>query len=286
MALVNSKCIVDDAQKKGYAVPAINTNGGNYSIIRAICESAEELRSPAILMIAQPNTEYYGIEYFGMVGKYFAEKVSVPVAIHLDHSRSFDLVLKSIKCGFTSVMIDYSRYELEENITTTLKVTDVAHPFDVSVEAEIGRILKGDQQAEEKTAKENLASVKDVQKFTSRVPVDMLAVSIGNAHGFYKGKPHIRTDLLQKIRDATEVPLVLHGATGIPEKVVKQCIKVGIAKINFGTIVRTKYVKYIDESIDLFDHKGHPWRIEQRAKDLLKGDIKGIIRLSGSDGKC
>jgi len=284
MALVNSKYIVDDAQKRGYAVPAINTNGGNYDIVRAVCEAAEELRSPIILMAYTPNTEYYGIEYFGMISRYFANKVSVPVAIHLDHSSSIEPILMAIRYGFTSVMIDYSKHELDENIAITRKVVDISHPLDISVEAEVGELLRSDGKGGYLECK-NLASVEDVEKFTSSVPVDMLAVGIGNAHGFYKGKPNIRTDLLKKIRKATDVPLVLHGSTGIPEEVVKECIKIGIAKINFGTLIRTNYVKYLDETIDSFDHKGHPWRIQQHVKDLIKEDVKRIIRLSGSDRK-
>lgn len=284
MALVNSKYVVDDAQKRDYAVPAINTNGGNYDIVRAVCEAAEELRSPIILMAYTPNTEYYGIEYFSIVAKYFADRVSVPVAIHLDHSNSIDPILRAIRYGFTSVMIDYSKRELDENIAITCQVADIAHPLEISVEAEVGELLRSDGKGGYLECK-NLASVENVKRFTSNVSVDMLAVGIGNAHGFYKGKPNIRTDLLRQIRNTTDVPLVLHGSTGIPEEIVRECIKIGIAKINFGTLIRTNYVKYFDEAIDSFDHRGHPWRIQQHVKDLIKEDIKRIIKLSGSDRK-
>ena len=284
MALVNSKRIVDDAQERGYAVPAINTNGGNYDIVRAVCEAAEELRSPIILMAYAANTEYSGIEYFVMVAKYFAERVSVPVAIHLDHSNSIEPILKAIRYGFTSVMIDYSTHKLDENIAITRRIADIAHPLEISVEAEVGELLRSDGKEGHLECK-NLASVEDVKKFTSNVSVDMLAIGIGNAHGFYKGKPNIRTDLLRQIRNVTDVPLVLHGSTGIDEEVVRKCINIGIAKINFGTLIRTNYVKFFDEAIDSFDHKGHPWRIQQHVKDLIKEDVKGIIKLSSSNGK-
>jgi len=283
MALVNSKYIVNDAQRRGYAVPAINTNGGNYDIVRAVCEAAEELRSPIILMAYTPNTEYFGMEYFGLLAKYFANKVSVPVAIHLDHSNSIEPILKAIRYGFTSVMIDYSKRSLDENIAVTRKVVDLAHPLGISVEAEVGELGRYSEGTD--IEYRNLTSVEDVKVFTSNVSVDMLAVGIGNAHGFYKGKPNIRTDLLMEIRNATDVPLVLHGSTGIPEEVIKKCIKIGISKINFGTLIRTNYMKYFKESFDSFNHKGHPWKIQQHVKDLLKEDIKRIIMLAGSNNK-
>jgi ketose-bisphosphate aldolase len=285
MSLVNSKFLVEDAQKRKYAVPALNTNGGNQDIIKALCEAAEELKSPLILAVYAPNTAYYGIEYFGMTGRYFAEKASVPIALHLDHGKSMDPILHSIRHGLTSVMIDYSQKSLAENIEITSRVVDIAHPLDVSVEAEVGRLLKADEEVDEVTAADNLTKVEDVKEFTSKIPVDLLAVGIGNAHGFYKGEPKIRTDLLREIRKTTNVPLVLHGGTGIPDEVIKECIDIGMTKVNVGTLIRTNYVKYYGEAIESLDHGGHPWKIQQHVKDRIKEDAKKLIKLFGSNDK-
>ncbi len=281
--LVTAKELVLDAQKRGYCVPAINTQGGNYDMIRAIAEAAEELNSPIMLAMYVANVHYYGMDWFFEVSNYFANKVKVPVAIHLDHGDTFEACIKAIKLGFTSVMLDCSTETLEENIRGTNEVIKAAHAVGVSVEAEVGEL----QRLDDGVVKENknLASVEDVVKFADSCQPDMLAVGIGNAHGFYKGRPNIRLDILEEIRKVTDIPLVMHGATGIPEEDVKKAIRIGIAKINFGTLVRHKYMEYYKEGIDTLKHSGHSWMVAQYACGKLKDIIKDIIVLSESDNK-
>ena len=281
MALVTSKELVLDAQKSGYAVPAINTQGGNYDIIRAVCEAAEETGSPVMLAMYVSNVHYYGMEWFAQVSKYFADKVSVPVAIHLDHGDVFESCMKAIKYGFTSVMLDCSKDPIQDNIEYTNEVIKAAHAVNVSVEAEVGELARldaGGHQAENK----NLASVEDVKAFTKECQPDLLAVGIGNAHGFYKGKPDIRLDVLQDIRKVTDIPLVLHGATGIPDEDIKEAIAIGIAKINFGTVIRHNFMNYYKQGINMLDHKDHTWMVAKYAEEKLKEDVKDIIKLVGS----
>lgn len=279
--LVTSKELSLEAQKKGYAVPAINTQGGNYDIIRACVEAAEEARSPMMLAMYVANVHYYGMEWFANVCKTLGEKASVPVAIHLDHGDTFENCVKSINCGFTSVMLDCSSDSLEENIRKTNEVTRCAHASGVSVEAEVGELqrLDGDGAISEN---KNLANVEDVKKFVSACEPDLLAVGIGNAHGFYKGKPDIRLDVLEEIRKVTDIPLVLHGSTGMPEDIVKRAIEIGISKINFGTLIRHRYIEYYKEGIDTLDHNAHSWKVAMFAKDKLKNVVHDIIKLSGS----
>lgn len=282
MTLTTSREMCLQAQRKGYAVPAINTQGGNYDIVRAVCEAAEELRSPIMLAMYVKNTQYYGAEWFAYVSHHFANKVSVPVAIHLDHGDTYESCIEAIRLGFNSVMLDCSQDPIQENIAKTNEVIRAAHVVGVSVEAEVGELSRLDETGAV-TENKNLASVDDVDEFTSHCQPDLLAVGIGNAHGFYKGKPDIRLDLLRDIRSITDIPLVLHGSTGIPEEDVKKAIHIGITKINFGTLVRHKYLEYYKEGIDTLDHKVHSWKIAQYAKDQLKDVIKDIIRLSGSN---
>jgi ketose-bisphosphate aldolase len=284
MTLMTSKEMCLQAQQAGYAVPAINTQGGNYDIVRAICEAAEELRSPIMLAMYVNNTQYYGAEWFATVSKYFADRVSVPVAIHLDHGDTYESCIEAISLGFNSVMIDCSKEAIQDNITKTNEVIRAAHVVGVSVEAEVGELERMDE-AGAKIMNKNLASVDDVQEFVAGCQPDLLAVGIGNAHGYYKGKPDIRLDILRDIRAVTDIPLVLHGSTGIPEEDVKEAIRIGITKINFGTLVRHKYLDYYHEGIESLDHKLHSWKIAKYAQERLKDDIRDIIHLSGSENR-
>lgn len=284
MALVTTREMVLDAQRGKYAVPAINTQGGNYDIIRAICFAAEKLRSPIILAHYTSTGKYSGDEWFVEVSRYLARQVSVPVAIHLDHGDSFETCMRSLKYGFTSIMLDCSNETIAENIIHTNEVIKVCHSFGVPVEAEVGELVRLDGSGTA-TENKNIAKVDDVQKFLSGCQPDMLAIGIGNVHGFYQGEPVIRLDILNEVRKITDIPLVLHGCTGMPEETVKEAIKLGVAKINFGTLVRHKYVEYLKEAIETLEHQGHSWKISQYAEQRLETIIKDIIAFSGSANK-
>lgn len=284
MSLVTTKEIVQDAYKKGYGVAAINTQGGNYDIIRAICEAAEETRSPIILAMYVNNVHYYGMEWFAEVSKYFAKKVSVPVAVHLDHGDTFESCMRAIKYGFTSVMIDGSMEPIEKNIQMTNEVIKAAHAVGVSVEAEVGELARLDEEGKQMPNK-NIASMDDIKRFLEGCTPDLLAVGIGNAHGFYKGKPELHFELLESIKGICDIPLVLHGSTGIPDEDIKRGIELGIAKVNFGTLVRYQCMNYYKEAINTLDHKGHIWMVAKYAEEKLKEDIKQIIYLLGSNDR-
>jgi ketose-bisphosphate aldolase len=287
MQLVPSAEIVTRAAREGYAVAAINCQGGNYDIVRAVLETAEEERAPVIVMAYEKNTEYYGLDWLPTLVKALAPGYSIPVAVHLDHGQNIDVVEQAVGLGYTSVMIDYSTKPLAENIQATSRVIAAARARGVSVEAELGELQRtqGDGPA---SAAKNLVDPKHVEQFLAEAPVDMLAVGIGNAHGFYKGEPDIRLDLLGEVKKvAGATPLVLHGTTGIPESTVTACISEGMAKINFGTAVRVGFIDHLTAALNgEFDHKGHIWRACRYAKDRVKDDLRGIIRLTGSSGRA
>ena len=282
--LTNNRMELKKAAREGYAIPAINTQGGNYDIIMAICKAAEEMRSPVILAHYASTGAFSGHDWFVNVAKWCAGKVSVPVSIHLDHGDSFSLCMEALRLGFTSVMIDGSSRPVRENAALTQSVVSVAECFDVPVEAEIGELqrLDGGAAAENK----NIADPQQVREFLSLCSPDTLAVGIGNAHGYYKGKPDIRLDVLREVRRFTDIPLVLHGCTGMEERTVKEAIALGVAKINFGTEIRYKYVQHYEEALRELDHQGHSWKLSQYASNALSEDVKRIIRLSGSAGKA
>ena len=272
------------AAREGYAVPAINTQGGNYDIIRACCKAAQEMRSPMILAHYVSTGAYSGNDFFVEVAKWCANKVDVPVSIHLDHGADFDICMEALKLGFTSVMIDGSTRPIEENAAMTNEVIKVARCFGVPVEAEIGELQRLDNGVVQEN--KNIADPEQVREFLSLCQPDTLAIGIGNAHGYYKGKPDIHLDVLENVRKFTDIPLVLHGCTGMEESIVKDAIKLGVAKINFGTEIRYKYVQHYQEALEKLEHQGHSWKLSQYASDALAEDVKKIIELSGSAGKA
>ena len=203
--LVTSKEMLEKARREHYAVPAMNTQGGNYDIIWAICRAAEEMHSPAILAHYVATGAYSGDDWFVEVCKWCANKVSVPIAIHLDHGDSFDICMKSLKNGFTSLMIDGSTKPIEENARLTNEVIKVAKCFDVPVEAEIGELLRLDEAGAQMENK-NVANPEQVRQFLDLCQPDSLAIGIGNAHGYYKGEPDIKLEVLEEVRKFTDIP--------------------------------------------------------------------------------
>ncbi|MGI6578981.1 MAG: class II fructose-bisphosphate aldolase [Saccharofermentanales bacterium] len=281
--LCTSKEMINKAYKEGYAVPSINTQGGTYDIIRAICDIAEERRSPVILAHYMSTGIYAGHDWFVEVAKWCADKVSVPVAIHLDHGDSFETAMYCLKLGFTSLMVDFSNDPIKENAKKTNEVIRVSKEFGVPVEAEVGVLARIDQYNDEE--KTQITKFEDVVEFLEICRPDMLALGVGNAHGFYTSEPNINQSLLIKTKEYANTPLVLHGGTGIPERMIKEAISNGIAKINFGTLVRTKYVEFLQEAFHSINHNNHSWKISQYAKQKLEKIINQIIDLSGSANK-
>lgn len=273
------------AAKGGFAVPAINTQGGNYDIIRACCKAAEELCSPMILAHYVSTGAYSGNDWFVQTAKWCAERVRVPVSIHLDHGADFAICMEALRLGFTSVMIDGSALPIRENAALTEKVCEVARAFGVPVEAEIGELLRLDAGGSLQENK-NVADPRQVGEFLSLCRPDTLAIGIGNAHGYYRGKPDIKLDVLQEVRSFSDIPLVLHGCTGMDEATIQKAISLGVAKINFGTEIRYKYLEHYERQLQEMDHQGHSWRLSQAASDALCEDVKKIIMLSGSAGRA
>lgn len=273
------------ASREGYAIPAINTQGGNYDIIWAICRAAEELRSPVILAHYVSTGAYSGNDWFVEVAKWCAGKVSVPVSIHLDHGADFPICMEALKLGFTSLMIDGSTKPIAENAAMTNEVLNTARCFGVPVEAEIGELLRLDEAGAVMENK-NIVDPDEVREFLSLCKPDSLAIGIGNAHGYYRGEPDIHLDVLEKVRAFTDIPLVLHGCTGMKESVIRDAIRLGVAKINFGTEIRYKYVEHYEEALRELDHQGHSWKLSQYANKLLTEDVRKIIRLAGSEGRA
>ena len=286
MPLVPAAPLVRHAHRHHYAVVQINTNGGTYDITRAIIEVAEELNAPVILGAYEANLKYRGYDYAAMQMRFFAERASVPVAVHLDHGSSVDACGRAIDAGFTSVMIDGSHLPIEENVRLAKEASAVARPKGVTLEAEVGELqkLKPDGSVAEV---KNLSDPLEVQRMAREGGIDMLAVGIGNAHGFYKDAPNIRFDKLEQYAAAAgDVPLVLHGTTGLSDETIARCVAMGMAKANLGTLIRTRWVEHARDVIAEGQHANHPWRVGQAVKERLKPDIAHILNVTGSAGRA
>ena len=283
MKLYNAKHLCEQAAAKGFGIPALNNNGGSYDIGRAIIEACEELQSPLIIQCYEPNLEYRGYDYAGHLIRFLAADSSIPFAIALDHGKTPQSVVRAVRAGFTHVMIDYADKPLAENVRGTQEIIDLVRPLGISVEAEIGHIIKSSDASRQRAP---TVSVEEAREFTSQVDVDLLAVAVGSTHGIFKEQQGLDFALMPKLRAAIQPPLVLHGTCGISMADISRCVQAGMTKINFGEGLRMNFIRYYNELSTTLNHEHHDCRIARAAKDRLKDDLKTIIRAVGSEGKA
>lgn len=231
--LVSSKELFKIAREKKFAFPSANFI--DQLSAAAHVETAEKLNLPLILSFAQVHQKYLPFDDAIEIGKYYAEKAKVPVVLHLDHGVDKDIIFKAVNAGFKSVMIDASSECLEENIRRTREIVEYAHLRGVVVEAEIGHVGEGDQYSTKDSSNNIYTTVEEAKIFAAQTEVDSLAISIGTAHGAYKGTPKIDFQRLAEIRDAIETPLVLHGGSSSGDLNLHRCATEGISKINIYT---------------------------------------------------
>lgn len=282
--LVTGNEILQDAHKNNYAVGAFNVN--NMEIVQAIIEAAEETRSPVILQASQGGLDYAGVEYIAALAKVAAENATVPVAIHLDHGTDFVQVVKCVRNGFSSIMIDGSKYELEENIIVTNKVIEICRAVGVSVEAELGKIggTEDDITVDERDA--TFTDPAEAKEFVERTNVDSLAIAVGTAHGVYKGTPKIDFERIKKIKELVNIPLVLHGSSGVADDDIKQAVSLGINKINIDTELRQSFTKAIHDFVAKEPEVIDPRKIIGVARTAMKERVAEKMRLFGSAGRA
>jgi len=283
MKLFNAKILCDQAAEKGFGIPALNNNGGSYDIGRAIIESCEELRSPLIIQCYEPNLEYRGFDFSGQLIRHLAADTTIPMAIALDHGKTPQSILRAVRAGFTHVMIDYAHKPIAENARLTQEIIDLVRPLGISVEAEIGHIIISSDASKQRAPK---ITVAEAEEFMSLVDVDLLAIANGSTHGIFKKQTGVDFKLISKVRAAVKQPLVQHGTSGISLRDISKLVKAGMTKINFGEGLRMNFIQYYNDCTKTLKHEHHDWRIARAAKDLLKKDIKEIIRAVGSEGKA
>jgi fructose-bisphosphate aldolase class II len=272
------------AEAGGYAVGAFNTN--NLEIIQAIVEAAEAERAPVILQASQGALKYAGVNYISAMVRAAAEITSVPLVLHLDHGTSFAQTMLCLRHGFTSVMFDGSGHALAENIAATRRVVEVAQAMGASVEGELGKIggTEDDLSVDERDAL--LTDPQEARRFVEETGVDALAVAIGTAHGPYKGVPRLDFERLAAIERLTAVPLVLHGASGVPDEQIRRAVALGVRKINIDTDLRQAFTGGVRQALHSSGNEYDPRKILGPAKEAMKTVVREKIRLFGCSGKA
>lgn len=283
MPLVTTKELLLKAQEGNYAIGAFNVE--NMEMVQAVIAAAEELNSPVIMQTTPSTVKYAELDYFYANAKVAAQKAKIPAVIHLDHGSSFELAMQALRAGYTSIMIDGSHGSFEENIKVSKAVADACHPSGVCVEAELGKV--GGKEDDLEGGDENpYTDPEQARIFVEQTGVDSLAVAIGTAHGVYKGIPKLDVERLSEIRKVVEVPLVLHGTSGVPDETVKECIKRGICKVNYATDLRIAFTKGVKavlaENPDTID----PKKYGARGREEVKQYVMSKIIVCGSEGKA
>lgn len=278
------KEMLEKAKTESYAIPHFNIN--NLEWTRFILEECENLKSPVILGVSEGAAKYmggYNVVADMVKALVSALNISVPVALHLDHGSDFDNCKKAIDSGFTSVMIDASKYELDENIKITKEVVEYAKKYNVSVEAEIGHIGGNEDGVNSGIL---YADTKECEILVNSTNIDALAPALGSVHGLYKGEPNLEFNLMKEISLATNMPLVLHGGTGIPDYQIKKAIECGTTKINVNTELQIAWAKGVREFLSENSSVYDPRKVIKGGEASMKQAIKEKVELFGSIGRA
>lgn len=271
--VVSSARLMKRAEKENYAIPAFNID--NLESAMAVSEIMHEMRTPVIVQMIPRTLNYGGIAIYPAMMRELMADCPVDYALHLDHGSSLALAKKCVAGGFSSVMFDGSLMPFEDNIKFTKEVTDFALPMDVSVEGELGTI--GGKEEGDTDLEASYTKVSEAEEFVRRTNVSTLAIGVGTAHGVYKGTPHINIERIKEIHAAIDTPLVLHGASGLSDEVIKDCIAAGITKINFATELRQAYTNGIKAEFakdpEVFDPKIYMRGAIDNIKEVLRHKI-------------
>ncbi|AZN43069.1 class II fructose-bisphosphate aldolase [Paenibacillus albus] len=284
MPLISSTDMLHRAREGRYAVAAFNVH--TLEMLQAVTEAAEEMQSPLIIQSTVGTVKHLGPDYIAAAATVAANRTGLPIALHLDHCTDFDIIVKCIRAGYTSVMIDASMLPFEENVSRTKKVMEVAYAAGVNVEAELGKvggveddIVVADQDA-------LLADPEECVAFMARTGVHTLAPAIGTAHGIYKGTPNIDFNRIAAIAELVTAPLVLHGGSGIPAEQVKLAVSLGMAKMNIATELRIAFSDAIKQVFAERPGENDPRTYMVPAKKAVKQLAIEKMQLCGCIGKA
>ncbi|MFL1675283.1 class II fructose-bisphosphate aldolase family protein [Paenibacillus dendritiformis] len=282
--LISSTSMLQAAREQGFGITAFNVH--TLEMLQAVVEAAEDTQSPLILQTTVGTVKHLGPEYIVAAATTAAKLTSVPIALHLDHCTDYDLIVRCIRAGYTSVMIDASMHPYDDNVRMTQEVVRVALAAGVNVEAELGKVggVEDDIVVEEEDAR--LAVPEECAAFVAATGVPTLAPAIGTAHGIYKGEPKIAFDRLEQIAKQVAVPLVLHGGSGIPEDQVKRCVKLGMAKMNVATELRIAFSDAIKAIFTANPDENDPRKYMIPAKQAVKTLAIQKMEMAGCLGQA
>jgi len=284
MPLENMKAMLAKAAAGKYAVGAFNIL--DYNSTKAVVQAAAELNAPVIIQTSAKTVHFWGSRAIVDWVCELAGDAKVPVALHLDHCKDLNLIGECIEAGWTSVMIDASARPYEENLSLSRQVVGMARPKRITVEAELGAIVGVEDDIHVKEQDAHLADPTQAIEFCAKVEPDCFAPAIGTAHGVYKGVPKIAYNVLERVATDTQVPIALHGGTGLSDEVFRKCIALGCAKVNISTQI--KYA-FIDGFVGY--HTAHatqydPLKVIRAQFDQMKKGVVENIKLFGSAGKA
>ncbi|SCG82029.1 tagatose-bisphosphate aldolase [Proteiniborus sp. DW1] len=280
MDIVSTKEMLSDAKKRRYAVPAFNIH--NLETMQGVLEVANELKSPVIIATTPGTVSYAGADYLVAMAKVGAKRYNIPISLHLDHCSDVDILKKCIEAGYKSVMIDASLKDYEENLLITREVVGFAHNYSVSVEAELGLVSGQEDERDIKESDSVLTDPYTALDFVEKTKIDSLAVAIGTSHGVYKAEPKLDFERLKKINSLVNVPLVLHGASGVPAESVIKAIECGICKVNIATELKMPFADAIKEFFEKNPNASDPRHYLIPAKEALKKVVIEKIRVCNS----
>lgn len=281
--LVTAKEMLQKAREGKYAIGAFNVE--NMEMVMAVLAAAEAKTSPVIMQTTPGTIKYAGVDYYYANVAAAAKRSSVPVVMHLDHGDSFQRAMAAYRAGYTSIMIDGSKLPFEDNIDLTKRVVDACHPGDVYVEGELGKVggkeddLEGDDD-------NPYTDPEEAKIFVEKTGVDYLAIGVGTAHGVYKGIPKVNTDLIATIHDMVEVPLVLHGTSGVPDEQVITAVKNGICKVNYATDLRIAFTRGAKEFMAEHPEAFDPKKYSKQGMAEVQKYVEQKIEVCGSVGKA
>jgi tagatose 1,6-diphosphate aldolase GatY/KbaY len=280
MPLINTESMLKRAREGGWAVGAFNAE--NMEMIQAIIEAAEELKAPVIIQTTPGTLKYGSLDLYFSIALARAKKSPVEVSIHLDHGDTFSLAAQALRAGYTSIMIDGSKLPLGKNIALTEAVVKICEPNGVSVEGELGKV-GGKEDDQEGGA--GYTDPEEAAEFVQKTGVNSLAVGVGTAHGVYKETPVLKAELISVLKETVTIPMVLHGASGLADEVVMDCVSRGIAKVNFATELRIAYTgavkKYLSGESDVLD----PKKYGAAARNAVRAKVIEKMRICGCAGK-
>ncbi|MDQ0203246.1 tagatose bisphosphate family class II aldolase [Pectinatus haikarae] len=281
--ILSTRQMLIDAQENHYAVPAFNIH--NMETLQIVAQTAVHMRSPLIIAATPSTVTYAGADYLVAMAETAAQTADIPIALHLDHHEDIKTIEEDIDAGFSSCMIDASMLPFEENVEKVKKVVAYAHRYDVTVEAELGKLVGIEDDVTVEAEDAVYTDPDNAADFVERTKIDSLAVAIGTAHGLYKGKPKLDFARLEAIRSRISIPLVLHGASDVPDELVEKAIALGICKVNIATDLKIPFSQAIKKYFADNPSANDPRQYMTPGKEAMKKIVEHKIKVCKSAGR-